>query len=309
MIFNYATILSSFDKRGTLMKQLQDMENAFDSAGLTGVEVVDSTATSLKLKFNFEDGTSMTTSAIDIKGAKGDTGDPATIAVGTVSTLPAGSSATVTNSGTASNAVFNFGIPKGDTGTAGGITNINGYTGAVTTGNGLSFNSGVLSAIDLNLTDTGTINVSTLTKPAEVTTATGTINYAFNSDHSIGKVYYYAQLTFGTISTAKHILIPLGKSVTPTGSAYYIQTGGVNWNMTDTQMWEHGHYCPQIHVSATGDLSIDIYVSTTASNKQVRMYYPACIYFFKDFGDTPDNRSFAMRMNAINNDPAESEVR
>ena len=42
-----------------------------------------------------------------------------TVSVGTTSTLPAGSSATVTNSGTGTDPVLNFGIPKGDTGAAG----------------------------------------------------------------------------------------------------------------------------------------------------------------------------------------------
>ena len=39
-----------------------------------------------------------------------------TITIGTVTTLSPGSSATVTNSGTATDPIFNFGIPKGDTG-------------------------------------------------------------------------------------------------------------------------------------------------------------------------------------------------
>jgi len=38
-----------------------------------------------------------------------------TVAVGTTTTLPSGSNATVTNSGTASGAIFNFGIPAGST--------------------------------------------------------------------------------------------------------------------------------------------------------------------------------------------------
>lgn len=45
-------------------------------------------------------------------------GGGATITVGTVTTLPAGSNATVTNSGTESAAVFNFGIPKGADGSS-----------------------------------------------------------------------------------------------------------------------------------------------------------------------------------------------
>ena len=47
------------------------------------------------------------------------TGADATIEIGTVTTLPAGSSASVTNSGNKHGAIFNFGIPKGDKGDQG----------------------------------------------------------------------------------------------------------------------------------------------------------------------------------------------
>lgn len=42
-----------------------------------------------------------------------------TITIGTTTTLPAGSNATVTNTGTSTDPVFNFGIPKGDKGDTG----------------------------------------------------------------------------------------------------------------------------------------------------------------------------------------------
>jgi len=51
-----------------------------------------------------------------LKGDKGDKGDPgraATITAGNTTTLTPGSDATVTNSGTSLDAVFNFGIPAG----------------------------------------------------------------------------------------------------------------------------------------------------------------------------------------------------
>lgn len=60
--------------------------------------------------------------SVNIKGAKGDTGTAATIKVGTVTTGAAGSNASVTNSGTASNAVLNFMLPRGKDGKDGGIT-------------------------------------------------------------------------------------------------------------------------------------------------------------------------------------------
>lgn len=53
------------------------------------------------------------------EGPAGAPGEAATVSVGTTTTLPAGSSATVTNTGTTSAAVFNFGIPKGDKGDKG----------------------------------------------------------------------------------------------------------------------------------------------------------------------------------------------
>lgn len=56
-------------------------------------------------------------------GPKGDTGATPNLTVGTVTTLPAGSNATVTITGTTLNPVLNFGIPKGQDG-AGGLTPI-----------------------------------------------------------------------------------------------------------------------------------------------------------------------------------------
>lgn len=55
----------------------------------------------------------------EFDGPKGDKGDAATIQVGTVTTLPAESQATVVNRGTSKDAVFDFGIPKGETGEPG----------------------------------------------------------------------------------------------------------------------------------------------------------------------------------------------
>jgi hypothetical protein len=56
---------------------------------------------------------------VEPTGARGAAGTSATVAVGTTTTGAAGSSAIVTNSGTTSAAVFNFTIPRGDTGAAG----------------------------------------------------------------------------------------------------------------------------------------------------------------------------------------------
>lgn len=54
-----------------------------------------------------------------IQGIQGVTGTAATLSVGTVTTAAPGTSATVTNAGTSAAAVFNFTIPRGDTGATG----------------------------------------------------------------------------------------------------------------------------------------------------------------------------------------------
>lgn len=60
--------------------------------------------------------------SVNIKGAKGATGTAATITIGSVTTGAAGSNASVTNSGTASNVVLDFTLPRGKDGKDGGVT-------------------------------------------------------------------------------------------------------------------------------------------------------------------------------------------
>lgn len=66
-------------------------------------------------------------------GPTGPAGTAASISIGTVTTLAAGSSATVTNSGTAQAAVLNFGIPQGAAG-ASGSSGSTSSSGSPTTG-------------------------------------------------------------------------------------------------------------------------------------------------------------------------------
>ena len=76
-MINIETLLSSFDERGTLLKWLKAVEKALNEATLTSVDVITISSTHIQLKFNFEDGTSLTTPTITLpKGDKGDTGEP-----------------------------------------------------------------------------------------------------------------------------------------------------------------------------------------------------------------------------------------
>lgn len=72
-------------------------------------------------------------------GANGTPGQAATIAVGQVTTLPPGSPATVSNSGTANAAIFDIGIPQGQPGKDGQIPSGLTFTGkTMTWGDGTS---------------------------------------------------------------------------------------------------------------------------------------------------------------------------
>lgn len=64
------------------------------------------------------------------ENAKGDTGATPNLTIGTVETLPAGSNATATITGTAEDPVLSLGIPKGYDG-VGAVLSVNGETGEV----------------------------------------------------------------------------------------------------------------------------------------------------------------------------------
>ena len=100
------------------------------------------------------------TSAWSLMTSKGDTGatgavgSAGTVTIGTTTTGSAGGNASVTNSGTSSNAVLNFSIPKGVSGAAGvqGSRGLTGETGAAG--------------------DNATISIGTITTLAENSNAT-----------------------------------------------------------------------------------------------------------------------------------------
>jgi len=109
-------------------------------------------------------------------------GASATITVGTTTTLDPGLNATVTNVGTATNAIFDFGIPRGEQGIQGpkGDTGDSGVVYATTP---LSYNAGTKTiSIDLSayatqsfVTSQGYITISALTP--YITSATAAATY------------------------------------------------------------------------------------------------------------------------------------
>lgn len=141
-------------------------------------------------------------------GAQGANGASATITVGTVNTLPPGSPATVTNAGTALAAIFNFGLPQGQTGATGnpGPTGATGPQGPAftpaTTGSGTTY---VLSTAPTIATPT-----LTGTTTAQSITATGTLSNigVFNQTGNVTIVGNETVLGAGSTSSLPGTAVP-----------------------------------------------------------------------------------------------------
>ena len=114
---------------------------------------------------------------VDCKGSKGDPGDPATVTAGTTTTLAPGSSATVTNTGTASNAVFNFGIPRGADGT-------DGDDGVSVTGVALQSTSGKVKTYRMSFSD-GTYFDFSVTDGSDGSGAGDMLQADYDSDQDV----------------------------------------------------------------------------------------------------------------------------
>lgn len=74
-MYSKETILSIFNKKGTLLKWLQNLEDTLKNAEVTSINFNELPSDKLALTISFKDGTSVTTPAINaIQGPKGDVG-------------------------------------------------------------------------------------------------------------------------------------------------------------------------------------------------------------------------------------------
>ena len=153
-MINKETILSYANDNLTLLEWLKKTNEALKAGVIKSFEYVSETETTGHLKLIFEDNSSIETNTITLpkgpkgdtgatgpqgpkgdtgatgpqgpkgdvgetgpQGPKGDTGATPNITIGTTSTLPAGSDATASITGTPESPVLNLGIPKGADGT------------------------------------------------------------------------------------------------------------------------------------------------------------------------------------------------
>ena len=186
--------------------------------------------------------------SVNIKGAKGDTGSAASIKIGSVTTGAAGSSASVTNSGTASNVVLNFTLPRGNDGKDGGVT-VDAELNATST-NPIQ-NKAVNTAINTvksNMTQGfQTVTASIPTKVSDLENDAGYLNMGtlpvFASTDSVNtwkqqQTFYAANLKEATLKKARIVQevyaadYMSGTSITPTSSTMCLTaTGAVTLDM------------------------------------------------------------------------------
>jgi hypothetical protein len=150
-------------------------------------------------------------------GATGPQGTAATIAVGTVTTGAAGSSASITNVGTSSAAIFDFTIPRGDAGAGGsGEVTISGKTGAYT-----------VVAGDLGSVINCTANTFTVSLTAAATIGSGFHCWVWNTSNTSSHVITIDPNSTETIDGATTLLLRRGEGCQIVCDGTNWQTGGL----------------------------------------------------------------------------------
>lgn len=185
-------------------------------------------------------------------GARGATGTAATIKIGSVTTGAAGSNASVTNSGTASNAVLDFTLPRGNDGKDGKDGGITVDAALSDTSTNPVQNKAVNTAIDTvknNMTlGFQTVTASIPTKVSDLENDAGYLNMgtlpSFPSTDSANT--WRERQTFYEVALKEAILVKArilkeayqseytsGTTVTPTRSTMYLTaTGATTLDMT-----------------------------------------------------------------------------
>ena len=189
-------------------------------------------------------------------GATGATGSAGTVTIGTTTTGSAGGNASVSNSGTSSDAVLNFTLPKGASGTAGiqGSIGLTGATGAA--GDNATIAMGTITTLPENSSATvvnagsDTAAVLNFGLPMGQTGAQGTFRW---------KGAYSTTYTYGVNDVAYY-----------NGSSYVCIVGTLDNVPTDTTYWEK-MAAAGAEGGSIGSMS-DTNISVSPSDASIVMY-------------------------------------
>jgi len=167
----------------------------------------------------------VTTATVGLQGIPGANGSAATITAGSATVLASTALPTVTNTGTSSSAIFNFGIPAGSAGSAGvsgvisvtsPITNIGTSSSAI-----LGINQSLLSITKSQVSDftSGTVTYATTSGTATYATTSGS---AVTITGSITKSQV-SDFTSGTVAVSTS-----ASTASTSGTAFYSTTSGTS---------------------------------------------------------------------------------
>lgn len=163
--------------------------------------------------------------------------------------------------------------------------NTSGAQDALTLGDGLKIVNGQIEpSIDMNLSDIAKYTASDLTaRPG--TSGTGTVNAsitkALNADGSIGKIYGDLQIEGAAAYSDYGYNTPIYVTPPKDGQYYSISAGiAYTRNASGAVIYLGTAY---LFVLETGQ--VEVYTHTSISGN-VWARFEACIYYFKDFGDT-----------------------
>lgn len=152
--------------------------------------------------------------------------------------------------------------------------NPNGVQDSIELGTGLVLENGVLNAPDINFTDTGEAVLGTASGATIASNAL--VRFAFNEDHSIGKIYgsmAFSGYSSGTIDVLTNLTVPA-----PT-EEYDIFSAGFTFSYS-------GNYVSSIRIPY---LRIDtqgrVHIRSSATAASGGIYLDANLYFFVPFGD------------------------
>lgn len=150
-------------------------------------------------------------------------------------------------------------------------------------GSGLKVDSGALKAIDMDLVEY--IEKTSMDGDfSEITTGhtvQGTVRFAFNSDRSIGKIY--GSVSSPASATTGQIKFYTGVSIPNISETIQISPSGITLCGANP-VSDFGVNYIEI---AGGSGKVYVYFSRYIANKATYAYLFPCIYFFKNFGDTP----------------------
>ena len=228
--------------------------------------------------------------SVNIKGVKGDAGTAATITIGSVTTGEPGTNASVTNSGTSTNAILNFTIPRGNPGSGGG-TSVEVDAALSDTSLNPVQNKVIKAALDGKLNTTDTATAAQKLTASKVTAVNVGLPIVFFSNDSGGawlEARYDTNFKYNTVTKDLTVGTINGVDVTAIDTTYAKKTdiSGVVKSVNGTAPDASGN----VTITATGGVSTSSANTWTAvqefyNTKTFRACHTG--YFVEGTSDTP----------------------